>query len=181
MLEAAVGGLAAIVCTSVTKTVAVNLISAVIGGLVLALLFFLMKEKVFPLPDIVGRWYFEIRTENTAYRPFQDMKLTYVVMLWREGHVVHGTVEKIHEDSSTGERDYVGSDRTRGKVRGYIEKNYLGKDRLFLHIVEDGTRESTHFHELTLTSRRGMEGRFASTIADQDGSVSWQRDPLRYS
>ena len=182
VLEATVAGLAAIVTTCAAKTVAINLISAVIGGLILALLFFLLKEKIFPLPEIVGRWYFELHTENTAYRRYEGMTLTYIAMLWREGQVVHGTVEKIHEKSSTGERDYVGPDRTRGEVRGYVEKNYLGSDRLFLHIVETGTtRKSTFFHALTLTSRRRMDGRFASTIADQDGSVSWQRDPLRRS
>ena len=182
MLEATVRGVAAIVSACAVKTVAINLISAVIGGLVLTLLFFLMKEKVCPLPEIVGRWWFEMHTENTAYKPYQGMTLRYVAMLWREGHVVHGTVEKIYEKSSTGERDYVGPNRIRGEVRGYIEKNYLGRDRLFLHIVEGGTtRESTCFHELTLRSRRCMDGRFASTIADQDGSVSWQRDPSRHS
>lgn len=177
MLEAVIQAATAVVSAAAMKTIAVNLVSAVLGGLVLALLFFLMKEKVFPLPKIVGRWYFEIHTENTEYSRYQDMILRYVAMLWCEGHVVHGTVEKIHEDSSTGERDYVGSDRTRGEIRGYIEKNYLGRDRIFLHIVEDGTRKSTLFHELTLRSRRSMDGRFASTIADQYGSVSWQRDP----
>lgn len=164
------------------ETIAINLISAVIGGLILALLFFLMKEKIYPLPEIVGRWYFEMHTENTAYGPYRGMTLRYVAILWREGHVVRGTVEKIHEESSTGDRNYVGSDRTRGEISGYIEKNYLGKDRLFLHIVEDSTeRESTCFHELTLTSRHSMDGRFASTIADQDGSVSWQRESSQHS
>ena len=182
LADATVPGAAALLSACTVKTVALNLISAVIGGLVLALLFFLMKEKICPLPEIVGRWYFDLHTENTAYRAYQGMRLRYVAMLWREGHVVHGTVEKIHEKSSTLEKDYVGPDRTRGEVRGYIEKNYLGRDRLFLHIVETGTtRKSSFFHELTLTSRRCMNGRFASTIADQDGSVSWQRDPSPHS
>ena len=178
MLEATVPSAAAILSACTLKTVAINLISAVTGGVILALLFFIMKEKILPLPEIVGRWHFELHTENTAYAPYQGMRLRYVAMLWREGHVVHGTVEKIHEKSSTAEKDYVGPDRTRGEIRGYIEKNYLGRDRLFLHIVESGTtRKSTFFHELSLRSRRCMDGRFASTIADQDGSVSWHRDP----
>ncbi len=182
MLETAVREAVDVVGAGVVKTVAVNLVSAVIGGVVLALLFFLLKEKCFSLPEIAGRWYFEIRTEKTAYKPYQDMKLTYVAMLWREGHVVHGTVEKIHEESSTGNKDYVGPNRTRGEVRGYIEKKYLfSSDRLFLHIVEEGSRESTYYHELIFRPRRGMDGRFTSTVADQDGSVSWQRDPLQHS
>ena len=103
--------------------------STIAGGLLLALFLFLIKEKLCPLPNIVGRWHFEMQTANTSYKPYQNMLLSYVAMLWREGPVVHGTVEKVHEKSAAGEREYVGKNRTRGKVRGYIDKNYLGKDR----------------------------------------------------
>ena len=155
----------------------INVVSTVIGGLVLALFFFLMKEKFCPLPNVVGRWHFEMQTESTSYRPYEGMTLGYVAVLWREGHVVHGTLEKIHERSSAGERDYVGKDRTRGEVRGYIDKNYLGKDRLFLHIIEAGEkRESTCFHELTFGSKDRMVGEFSSTVAEQGGAVAWRRD-----
>lgn len=183
MLETAVREAVDVLGTSVVKTVAINLVSAVMGGVLLALLFFVLKEKWFSLPEIAGRWYFETRTEKTAYRPYLDMKLTYVAILWREGHVVYGTVEKIHEDSSTGKIDYVGPKRTRGEVRGYIEKKYMpfSRDRLFLHIVEDRSRESTYYHELTFRPRRSMDGKFISMVADQDGSVSWQRDRLQHS
>lgn len=166
--------------TCTIETIAINLITTVIGGLVLAFLFFLMKEKLCPLPNIVGRWYFDVTTKNTAYKPYQGMTLWYVAMLWREGHVVHGTVEKIHEKSSADEIDYVGATRTLGEVRGYIEKKYLGKDRLFLHVIEDGeNRKSTCFHELTFKSKR-MVGEFTSTVAKQDGAVLWQRDSSRH-
>ena len=151
-------------------------VTTVTGGMILAALLFLIKERLSPLPYVIGRWHFEMQTENTAYRPYEGMVLRYVAMLWREGHVVHGTVEKTYEKSSTVEKEYVGKKRTRGEVRGHIEKYYLGKDRLFLHIVEDGHgRKSTHFHELTSKSSDCMTGRFTSMVADQDGTVEWQR------
>lgn len=154
-----------------------GVISTVAGGLVLALFLLLIKEKLCPLPDIVGRWHFEMQTENTSYTPYQTMLLRYVAVLWREGPVVHGTIEKVHEKSTKGERDYIGKNRTRGDVHGYIDKNYLGKDRVFLHIIEAGaSRDSTCFHALTFRSKGRMVGTFASTIAEQDGTVSWQRE-----
>lgn len=154
-----------------------DIISTVIGGLVLAILFFVLKEKICPLPNIVGRWYFCMSTENTSYQPYQDMKLSYVAMISREGHLIIGSIEKTHEKSSIGEMEYVGKDRTRGEFRGYVEKNYLGKDRVFIHIKEFGkTRDSTCFHKLSVSSKDRMDGTFLSTIADQDGTVSWQRN-----
>ena len=69
------------------EPVVINVVSTVIGGLVLALFFFLMKEKFCPLPNVVGRWYFEMQTESTSYRLYEGMTLSYVAVLWREGHV----------------------------------------------------------------------------------------------
>lgn len=154
----------------------VDVASTVVGGGLLALLFFFAKEKLFPLPDVTGRWYFQMNTEETAFNPYKGMVLRYVAMLWREGHRIEGTVEKIYERSSTGEREYVGENRTRGKVSGYIEKNYLGADKLYLHVVEDGHgRESTNFYEVRSFSDSTMSGTFISMVADQAGTVKWQR------
>lgn len=128
-----------------------SIIATVVGGVTLALLFFWAREKLFPLPNIAGRWYFEMRTINTSYEPYTGMVLRYVAMLWREGNRIQGTAEKIYENSSTGERDYVGENRTRGVVDGYLEKNYFAKDRLYLHVVEDGHgREYTNFYDVII-------------------------------
>lgn len=55
-----------------------SLLSTIIGGGFLTFLFFWLREKVFPLPDITGRWYFEMLTENSAYNPYKGMVLRYV-------------------------------------------------------------------------------------------------------
>ena len=78
-----------------------DLIATITGGIVLAALFFWFRERVFPLPKITGRWYFEMRTLNTSYRPYENMVLRYVAMVWCEGSRIEGTVEKIFENSST--------------------------------------------------------------------------------
>lgn len=154
-----------------------NFLATLLGGILLALLFFWARERLFPLPDITGRWYFEMRTISTAYKPYDGMVLRYIAMLWREGYRVKGTVEKIYEDSSTGRRSFVGKNRTRGRVEGYVQKNYLAKDRVFLHVVEAGHgRESTNFFDLLVQSREKMEGRFDSMVADQSGNVVWKRE-----
>ncbi len=159
------------------ETFVSDVVATLLGGVVLALLFFWAREKLFPLPQITGRWYFELRTINTSYAPYTNMILRYIAMLWREGSHVEGTVEKIYENSSTGERSYVGVNRTRGIIKGYIEKNYFGKDRLFLHVIEEGHgRESTNFYELSADFDQTMTGLFSSTVADQKGDTRWQRN-----
>lgn len=154
-----------------------SLLATVIGGCFLALLLFWLKENIFPLPNIAGCWYFQMRSVNTAYSPYKGMILGYVAMLWREGSRIEGTVEKIYENSSTGERSFEEKNRTRGVAKGFIEKKYFSKDSVFLHVVENGHgRESTNFYELVVTSDKEMVGSFTSMVASQDGEVRWQRD-----
>lgn len=154
-----------------------GILATVISGVVLALLFFLVREKLYPLPDIAGKWYVEICTKHTSYKPYVGMVLRYEAMLWREGNRIRGTVEKSYENSSTGERNYVGKNRTRGVVDGYLEKRYFAKDRLCLHVVEDGHgRESTNFYNMIIRSDKKMLGKFDSLVAKQYGEVTWQRD-----
>ncbi len=154
-----------------------SLLATVIGGGILAFLFFWLREKVFPIPKIAGRWFFEIRTINTAYKPYEGMILRYIAMFWQAGNRIQGTVEKIYENSSTGEREYIGKNRTRGVAEGYIEKNYFSKDRLVLHVVEDGHgRESTNIYDLVIDSSEEITGSFSSMVANQDGEARWQRN-----
>lgn len=156
-----------------------DLLATVVGGIALATLFFLAKEKLFPPPKLTGRWYLEQTTTTTAYNPFAGMILRYVVMLWREGNRVEGTAEKIYESSSTGERTFSGEKRTRATVTGYVEKKYFEKDRIYLHVVEDGHgRESTTFYEIAADRADTFQGNFSSMVADQSGTVKWQCRPF---
>lgn len=153
-----------------------DILATVIGGVILAVMFFWFREKVAPLPKITGRWYFEMHTVKTSYNPYNGMTLRYVAMLWCQGSLVGGTVEKIYENSSAGERDFDGTNRTRGQVEGYVEKNYFGEDKLFLHVIENGHgREYTNFYELIVYSDVLMDGTFSSMAANQSGRVKWQR------
>lgn len=154
-----------------------SLLATVIGGGILALLLFWLKENIFPLPNVAGRWYFQMHTVNSGYNPYKGMTLGYIAILWRAGNRIEGTVEKIYENSSTGERDYEEKNRTRGVINGFVEKKYFSKDCVSLHLVEDGHgRESTHFYELVVRSNKEMVGSFTSMVANQDGKVRWQRD-----
>ena len=167
---------------SVVGTIVINVISTVFGGLILAFILFWIKEELSPLPEISGHWYFEAHTEDTSLGDFEDMKLTYEAMIWCEGRSIHGTFEKIYEDSSVIKRPYIGEARTRGTIQGSIEKNYLVKDRLFLHLVEAGKkRESTSFHQLDFAPDDRLVGSFKSTVAEQSGTVKWRRNRFQTS
>jgi hypothetical protein len=153
-----------------------NIIATLIGGVALTFLFFLAREKLFPIPNVTGKWYLETTTRNTVYIPYNGMVLGYVIMIWSEGNKIKGTAEKIYENSSTGEQTFTGKNRTRATIEGYIEKKYLSEDKIYLHTVENGhERESTNFYNLLCKSDLEMRGTFNSMVADQDGTAVCRR------
>lgn len=154
-----------------------SFLATILGGGVLAFIFFWLKEKIFPLPKVDGAWFFEVKTINSSYNPYKGMTLRYVAMIWLEGNHIQGTIEKIYEKSSkNGELVFIGRQRTRGRVKGFVKKNYFSEDRITLHITESGHgRESTHFHELTVQQNASMSGTFSSMVANQNGTTTWQR------
>ena len=156
-----------------------GVLSTVLGGLILGFLFFLARERVYPLPRVAGRWYVEMRFERSSYKPYEGMVLRYVAALWREGSSIKGSAEKVYEDSSTGVREYVGTNRTRAVIEGYAGKLIFSPDLVSVHIVEEGHgRQSTNFHELTVRRDGRMTGTFSTMAADCTGEVTWQRQPF---
>ena len=154
-----------------------DVLATVVGGLALAAIIFGLRETLFAAKDVTGRWYFELTTEETSYKPFVGMRLRYVAILGLDSNRIFGTAEKVFESSSTGDREYVGANRARARVEGSLQHNYFRPDRVFLHITEVGpTRESTNSHALEVQGDGRMSGTFCSMVADQEGSVSWNRE-----
>ena len=147
---------------------------AVVGTSFAALLFFVLKEYVFPIPPVSGCWTFETETVETSYNPYRGMKLKYIVLIWQEGNKIFGTGEKMSELVSSEYREYTGADRSQVKVQGYLTKRYVSRSRIVLHFEEHGLkRNSSTIHELRMRRKKTMEGVFTSTVANSLGPVKW--------
>ena len=154
----------------------VNILSTVIGGLLLALIIFLLKETVFCLPKLNGNWIYETITSKSDYNPYKNMKLQYYVLLWQEGNQIKGTGEKIFEKTENQEIEYVAKDRARVEVNGFLTKKYFLKKLIIIHLNEKNERrKSSTIHNLTIKNTNEMIGNFVSTIANTQGTVSWIR------
>jgi hypothetical protein len=154
----------------------------VFGGILLGLVFFLLREFVFPLPAISGCWTFETETQVTSYDPFKGMMLTFLVMMWQEGPTVFGSGEKVKESKEGVTRTYTGQDRTRIEIRGYITKRYGRRSTMVLHFHEAGEkRRSSSIQTLRVSNERTLEGQYASTAANSSGKVRWMRGSDSFS
>jgi hypothetical protein len=150
---------------------------SIVSAIIIAFLFFLIREKFFNYPDIDGCWFVKIKTKESAYKPFIGMELHYVIFIWREGGVVRGTSEKIFENSVNGKITYSGKNRTRAVLRGVLDKKYFSKDRLRLHVVENGGRESSSYYDLIFKGGK-LFGEFNSMVANQSGTIIAKREKL---
>ena len=150
------------------------IIETIIGGCVLTLIIFLIKEILCPLPYLYGHWIFEITYKKTKYNPYKGMKLKYKILINQKNKELLGTGEKIEEKLKNGKiQEYTGKNRVRIKLNGYIHKNYFSKDIINLHIEEHGTeRVSSTVYKVAYTKKKKkLSGCFTSTIADSSGSV----------
>ena len=151
-----------------------DIASSLVSGLLLAAIFFLLKEKIFPMPDIDGTWTFIHETTHTSYHAYEGMKLTYIAQLWREGSKIAGTAEKYHEDSSKQKTLATGTNKSSCELEGYIQKNIFSKDNIVIHISELGARTSSTICKLQIERKTfEMLGRFSSTVANQEGTSRW--------
>lgn len=156
-----------------------DILATIIGGAVLTFFFFLIKEKLFSLSNISGKWYFQTNTLETKYNPYRNMILGYTAVIWKEGNRIEGTIEKIYENSSTGTRNIEGKNRKRSTFQGNLERKYFQSSLLQLHVNENAEgRESTTYYELEIKSKNNLEGIFNSMIAEQSGNTTWKRTPF---
>lgn len=154
-----------------------DVVATIVGGSILAFLFFLLRERIFKFVDLDGSWVYEQKTITTAYNPYKGMTVRYIALLARDGNRLHGSAEKVCDITSDGkEREYVGEHRSLAVISGYIEKRYFSKDRISIHFTEEGERRSSStFHVLECINLDQLEGRFTSTIANQIGTAKWSR------
>ena len=73
-----------------------NVISTVIGGILLALIFFFLREKMFAFAELDGSWVFDQTTESSEYNPYVGMTVRFLVLLGRDGNRIYGSAEKVN-------------------------------------------------------------------------------------
>ena len=176
-----------------------DVLEAVLAAIIIAGLFFWIRERVLGIPDFSGKWYLRSKTEKSAYRPYENMELQHNLFLGLEGNNIRGASEKVYEDSSYGKRSthtrhvlkYTGKYRARAQIEGSIQKNIFGPDILTLHATEYGeSRQSTIYCRFELKKKFNLfsdrkatkfEGDFYSMVADQSGKVCLSKEPFHQS
>lgn len=167
---------------SLLKNVAASCLASFCAGIFLAAFFFYARERWHPLPVINGTWHCMTYTSEqgnaaaSEQENYVGMFLIYRATFLQVGNMVRGTDEKRFEasDSTVGR-----ATRTRSEIDGFLQKNYIDKSRLFLHMEEggeqEGLRESTRSYYMEIGAEK-MSGDFESSVLDQKGKVVCKRE-----
>lgn len=149
----------------------INLLANLGGGFVIAIVFFLLSDYIFKIPNLSGSWIAKVTTQKTSYNPYKDMVLTYKIFIWLEGKNIYGSGEKIKEVTSGNTREYTAENRSQIKIRGSVLKKYLTPDKIVIHIEEKNEKRISSTIYLLKKKKKKWSGKFYSTIADSEGNV----------
>ncbi|MEO8884957.1 MAG: hypothetical protein ABI367_02770 [Mucilaginibacter sp.] len=158
------------------KELSISIGGTVIGGLILAIIIFLYDEKINPKINVSGRWKVNITISSSDHNPLINLSLEYELHLLQKGYEIIGSGEKIRETSNQKVLNYIGANRVRIDVVGYLERNVLKKSKLFLSTIEHGMqRESSLSYDLIFNSKNEITGIFFSTAGNSSGNASFSR------
>ncbi len=123
------------------RAILANALGTIIGGVFLTIFYFACAQKLLRPPRLTGTWVLESTVSQTKYNPFRGMVLRYKVLLLQDGARLYGTAEKIYEKSDK-ERIFTGANRSTAILDGAIQKRYLGRSAIVLHVAEKGEQRS---------------------------------------
>ena len=159
-----------------------DILKTVVSGIILALLFFVLREVFFTIPNVNGMWVCTTSPQISSDGSSQYKALKYYVAVSKQGLSINGVAEVVSEFSSEIDAS---NRRPHAVVSGYISERYLfGKDRIDLHftMITDGNT-STSLWSLYVVyddDTMSLRGAFISTGIIELGLVTCTRSNNRW-
>lgn len=162
-----------------------NLGSLVTGLLVFfisALIVFLIKDKFKKPPSFSGVFYLKTTTEKSAMGTYEGLSSFFVLTLINESATkAIGKIEKTYDIEKDGLcRPYIGKDRNTGDVVLTIERYYLAKNKMNVHISLKGDNNGAQRPSSLVVSLKRAKlktsGIFTTTAADASGIAVFQNE-----
>lgn len=155
-----------------------TIVGTVGGGILLTFILFLLNEFVFTRRNITGVWIIKTEILESSFNPYLHLRNEYHLNLLQKGNELIGTGEKLKDISNKREIRFAHSKRPTISIEGYYDRKYLGKSKLYLQVLEQGSsRETRAMYILKFEKVDRLEGTFSSTAADSRGIVEIERSP----
>ncbi len=152
-----------------------DIFNPIIAGIILALLFFLIRDHINKKTNLSGKWKMYETTLGSDYNPFLGMKLVSTINILHSEKNILGSGEKISETTlKSGEKIYTPEERTKYSIQGNYEWKLLRKDVIKLIYQHKNTkgRDVASFIHLKKMKKGRLEGWFISEAANSSGTVT---------
>ncbi|EQB2468775.1 Uncharacterised protein [Klebsiella quasipneumoniae] len=155
-----------------------NIGSFVAGVLVIiitGLVAFFIKDIVKKPPSFSGVFYLKLATESSAWKKYEGLASFFVLTLINESSTkIIGKIEKIYDIENDGKyREYIGENRNTGDVLITIERYYLRRNKMNIHISLRGDAKGVQRPSSVIVTINKVKldtvGTFTTTAADAHG------------
>ena len=160
-----------------------SVIANILAAIVVAFIFFLLKDVFFKFPEFNGRYYLKLIVEETDYNPYREMEMHFLIYFSSSNGELVGGGERIYEDSSRGMKvehviHYSGSSKIPIDVSGRIIKRIFGNDTLNAFCkASSKARVSSMVVSFDIPPRcersdsEIFEGRFSWSVSNKTGTA----------
>jgi len=161
-----------------------NLGSYIIGILVFiscGLITFSIKEFYKKPPSFSGTFHLKLKTLESSYNPYKNLESFYILTIINDSNTKSiGRIEKTYDIEPNGnKRVYVGKNRNIGEISLFIERFYVRKNKLSMHVIFHGDKNGAQRDSSVIiifnSAHKITTGNFNSTAADSKG-IAWLSD-----
>ncbi|MCP4010259.1 MAG: hypothetical protein GY726_12205 [Proteobacteria bacterium] len=166
-----------------------NNIGSLIAGLIVIILsavsVFLIRDIFKKPPSFSGVFYLKTTTTLSSMENYKGLSSFYMMTLINESATrAIGKVEKIYDIENDGKhRPYTGRNRNVGDVLLTIERYYLIRNKMSIHITflgdPKGEQRGSSLIASLKKAKRQTDGEFKTTAADASGLAVFQDDKFK--
>ena len=109
-----------------------------IPGIFFFITLWFIKEKIYYIPDISGKWEMILTYKKADYNPYKNMKVKYIMFINQNNNHISIKGEKYFEElNDNTNKEYIGHEKTFSEYDGYIKRSF-SNHTLILNIKENG-------------------------------------------
>jgi hypothetical protein len=149
------------------------------SGVILALIFFLIKNRVQKKNNITGKWLISETTFSSDYVPYIGMRVWSTANILHSGENISGHGEKVEETTlHNGHLYYNPSNTHTFSLSGSFEWNIFSKNSFKITSLVKSSKETSMLYNLHFYGKNRLEGSYVANAGKSYGTVIFLKSDI---